>query len=185
MVLAMAASSGGVFGGASLGGASDSALARSVQARTVKGTKAAKRGNYTKTWSSMRLRSLRNRIEHQVECASHSYGQVQKFFTQTPCRFLSRRLFALVDEQGNSFQLSISWVRMSSYGNAARLRRLADSDGTGNIYALGHQQFSGEHYDSRLSKTTVVIAEAEPLTDEPSSELMDGAATVATYFPRS
>ncbi|MQA07763.1 MAG: hypothetical protein GEU98_04255 [Pseudonocardiaceae bacterium] len=74
---------------------------------------------------------------------------------------------------------------------AAALKRLVDTDGTGNVAPIGIRELqaqgitiTGEHYRSRWDRSLVVIAEAEPATGTPSNEVLDGAAFVASRFPR-
>ncbi len=58
----------------------------------------------------------------------NSYGQVRDFFLRNPCKSLDRTLFTLADPDGNTFVVSVSWVRMRQRGDVRRLEDLIDVD---------------------------------------------------------
>ncbi|WP_243790428.1 hypothetical protein [Saccharopolyspora gloriosae] len=136
--------------------------------------------------------SIKNKLrEHESgSCVAHSYGEVQEFFLRNRCSSLRRVMFTAADGKGNEMLVAVSWTDMPTSGTARKLRRLADRHGTGNISdlgreipALGAPRFTGLNYDSRQSRTTVLIAEVEPWNGSPSSADMDGVATLATSLP--
>ncbi|WP_235998652.1 hypothetical protein [Qaidamihabitans albus] len=177
-------------GGAAGGGAADTIAGQSIRAKTVNGKSAARKGQRGEAWRRMGMRSVRHHAREAVDCVRHSFGQVQEFFIGTPCRSLRRELLAIADDRGNTIVVSIAWVRMYGSGDAARLRGLIDVHGTGDITPIGSQalglggiEFTGDHYGSRRSRSTVVIAEAEPATGAPDPALLDGVAEVAALFP--
>jgi hypothetical protein len=73
---------------------------------------------------------------HDSNCADHSYDDVQAFFRKTPCEQLTRALYTTTDAEGRTVYTNVSVVRMPTAENAAQLRELADSDGTGNVTDL-------------------------------------------------
>jgi hypothetical protein len=138
----------------------------------------------------MGLRGLTKEVKRELECAVHSYGQVREFFVSTPCRSLQRTLLAIGDAEGNTVVVSIAWVRMRTAVSVERLKRLADTYGTGNVSPIAHEvlglrgvRFTGKHYASRRTGSLVVIAEATPGSGQPDPAVLDGAAQVAAEFP--
>lgn len=186
--LAMMAYSGG--GAVTTGGAS-SVAAESISIRTNSGKKAARKGQHDKVWQQMRLKVRKQRSPQQhFDCALHSFGEVREFFVRAPCRSLSRTLVPLADEQGNTFVVSIAWVRMPTSRTARALDRLDYRDGTGDVTALGHNvltsrgiSFTGEHYEARVKSKLFVRAEAAPVSGNPAPELLDGSAEAASLLP--
>lgn len=97
----------------------------------------------------------------------------------------------LSDAGGNTIVLAVSWVRMPSESDAARLKLLVDVHGTGNVAPLGMQVlrqqgvvFTGHHYGSDRDGRVAVIAEAEPLHGQPSDDLLNGVAEIGAALPR-
>lgn len=178
---------GGVGGTARAGSAAESVVGQSIQTRVTSSRNAARRGQYSQAWQRMGLRVVTRDNQQELECAAHSYGQVREFFRRTPCRSLQRTLLVVGDGQGNTTVVSIAWVRMRNAVTAQRLKRLVDTDGSGNIVgaALEHHatRFTGKHYASRRAGSLVVIAEAAPGTGRPDPGVLDGAAKVAVMFP--
>ncbi|HET9139967.1 hypothetical protein [Actinophytocola sp.] len=74
--------------------------------------------------------------KHDSNCADHAYGDVQKFLQTTPCQQLTRGLYTTTSADGRKVYANVSVVRMPTAENAAKLRELADSDGTGNVKDL-------------------------------------------------
>jgi hypothetical protein len=191
-LIVSALASGGVVAATSVGGAAvDSVVGQSIQARTTNSKNAARRGRYDEAWRRMGLRTVTREIKRDLECAVHSYGQVREFFLRTPCRSLQRTLLAVCDAQGNTVVVSVAWVRMRNTVSAERLKRLVDTDGTGNVspiiasevLSLRGVQFTGKHYASRRTGLLIVIVEAAPGSGQPDTEVLDGAAQVAAEFP--
>lgn len=188
-VAVMAVGGGGLGGATSVGGA-DSAVEQSVQARITSSKNAARKGQYDEAWRRMGLKAIRREVKQDLECALHSFGQVQQFFLRTPCRSLQRMLLPLGDGHGNTIVLSIAWVRMFNASSAERLKQLADTYGTGNVSPIGREileqrgiRFAGQHYASHRTGSLVVIAEATSGSGWPNAEMLDGAAHVAVEFP--
>jgi hypothetical protein len=74
--------------------------------------------------------------QHDSNCADHAYGDVQKFLQATPCQQLTRGLYTTTSADGRKVYANVSVVRMPTAADAAKLRELADSDGTGNVKDL-------------------------------------------------
>lgn len=187
---AVAVSSGGLGGTASVGGAANPALSEAVQARTISAKQAARKGQRTKAWKRMRLKVARKTVKRNTNCFQNSYGQVQEFFARNSCRSLRRVLLTVSDEHSNTAMLSIYWVRLSSTSSAYQFNQLVDIQGTGNISPLGHGalkaqgiSFTGRYYDSRQARSLVVIAEAAPANGYPNADLLEGATRVAAQLP--
>jgi hypothetical protein len=186
---------GVVLGGGAIGGGlatQSPATGQGTQAtRSVNGGKqAARRGQRDQAWQRLGFRNTREALGPAVECAAHSYGQVQEFFVRTPCRELRRMLVLVTDDNGGSVVVSVAWVRMRGLRPARQLRELADEYGTGNVapiggaaLELGDLRFTGRHYESRRQGSLVVIAEAEPVGGQPEPAMLDALTEVAVLFP--
>ncbi|MGH4026928.1 MAG: hypothetical protein ACRDRV_20335 [Pseudonocardiaceae bacterium] len=103
-----------------------------------------------------------------ADCAAHSYGQVQKFLTDHPCRSVRRAVYTGTDA-GQPVVVAVSTVEMASESDAAELQQLADVSGTGNVSDLLREgvTFDGApsrlrdaSYASQLRGPVLVIAEA-------------------------
>ena len=183
-VLAGAIAVSGAGAATSAGTVLDSAAAvQRIHVNTTKAKKPASRGHEGEAWRQMALKPIK-------QCVVHSHGQVREFFIHTPCHSLQRRLLALADEQGNIIAVSIAWVRMPSMSSAREFKRLIDIYGTGDVsplaselLGLGGIRFTGQHYDSRIARTIVVVAETEPAGGKPRTELLNDIAEVAALLP--
>lgn len=177
--------------GAGAGGtAADSAARQSPRTKTQNGKSEARNGRTAQAWTRLGWKQLERKAEHAVDCAVNSYGQVRDFFVHTPCKSLDRALLAVADDTGNTIVVSIAWVRMGSGGAAARLKDLADTDGTGNVSPLGSAvldlrdiRFTGRYYSSDRRGALVVISEAAPGGAHPDATAMEAATEVAVLFP--
>ncbi|MEY7972039.1 hypothetical protein AB8O38_08565 [Saccharomonospora xinjiangensis] len=180
----------GVSGGSGVA-SMQSSLSQVVRTKLAKGKRSAAKGHRNTTWKRLDLERIDEKLDRAGGCALHSYGQVQRFLTRTPCHSLRRMLFLLGDGHGNRIVVSVSWVRMRGTAAARELRGLADVDGTGNITPLsgaivgaGTIRWTGRYYDSRRSGSLVVIAETEPVRGNPHPGFLDGVADVAAELPR-
>lgn len=180
---AMAAAGGGTAT-ESVGAALDSAVDQGANARTSNSQ------SESQTWQRLAIREIRTFAKNELRCAVQSYGKVQQFFLRTPCNSLSQKLFALGDAQGDIIALSVMWVKMSGSDDAARLKDLEDTYGTGDVtpfateaLQLGGLKFTGRHYASRRDGSLVAIAETEPARGRPSAKLLDDVAAVAVVLP--
>lgn len=207
----------GVGGGIGAGGfgAAEGALSQGMRTAVSHGVKHAAKGRTSTALRSLKLRppkprrtgnndgkpgrrvrdQLRERAEHAAECAARSYGDVQRFFVESPCRALTRRLLPVVDEHGNRIAVSVVWVRMPRSGDVRELKDLVDEHGTGSLTALGavgpkigSGEFTGEAYTSaRRGRDRLVVSEAALLDGAPDDETlhtMEAATRVAVRFPR-
>lgn len=89
--------------------------------------------------------------DDQTNCVAHSYGQVQVFFTRTPCSSVRRSLFS-TEQDGRGVVVAASTVLFDSPTQAADYLRLVTADGTGNINDLLRE---GTRYPGSPSKLPV------------------------------
>lgn len=102
-------------------------------------------------------------------CAERSYGEVQKFFQKTPCQQLVRALYTTTDREGRTVHTNVSVVRMASSADAAKLRALTDSNGTGNVSDLVRDgvvkipplKSLAEGYEAAQHDRNVIIVESD------------------------
>jgi hypothetical protein len=104
-----------------------------------------------------------------TDCAGNSYGQVADFFRGTPCTRLQRYLYtSSVD--GRPVVVSVSAVQMADEQAATALKKLADTDGTGNVADLLRagvrvpgvpDALSDASYASTRDGSMVVIVESD------------------------
>lgn len=103
-------------------------------------------------------------------CAEHSYGKTQEFFEETECDQLTRSVFTTALEDGRAVYTSVVVVKMASAEDAEALRKLTDTNNTGNVKDLvnedivtieGLDKLNGGGYKSTQSGVEVVIVEAD------------------------
>lgn len=143
------------------------------------------------TWQQAGLTYTATATSHDgTDCVDHAYGIVQQFLTTHTCTELARALYDTTDTTGDDLQVAVSWTTMPTTADANALKQLVDQSGTGNITELasdahrGSVQFTGRYYDSHITGTTVVIAEAEPRNGSPTPNVLHQAATTALSVPR-
>lgn len=104
-----------------------------------------------------------------TDCASNAYGQVADFFRDNPCEGLRRLLFTS-SVRDRPVVVSVSTVTMPDERAAAALKKLADTNGTGNVADLLRagvrvpsvpESLSNASYASSHSGRTVVIVESD------------------------
>lgn len=104
------------------------------------------------------------------DCAVHSYGRTREFFLATRCAGLQRGLYTGIAE-GVPVVISVSTVEMPDGDEAAALRDLVDTSGTGNVSDLlregallpgGPSELDGAGYASARDGASVVIVETAP-----------------------
>lgn len=185
-----AAAAGGTALSAGGGAASSGPdVGSSLKARSSS-KESARKGKHEDAMKRLGLKTIKKLARRELKCAPYAFGQVQEFFVRHPCKALSRMLLAVGDGGGNTVVVTIAWVRMPKAAEARDLRRLADRDGSGNIYALPDAllkragvRFTGEHYSSRVDGALLVIAEATSGGGHPDPAVLDDAAEVAAEFP--
>jgi hypothetical protein len=120
-------------------------------------------------------------------CAEHSYGRTHRFFTHTPCRWVSRTLYESSTPKG-AVVSSVSVVRMPSAAQAAALKRITDTDGSGNVTDLvsdginvpgGPDKIRGRGYASEIHGSTVTIVESGPVDGDPDNAYLKRVSTDA------
>ena len=186
----LVAAAGGATVTDSVGTALDTAAQQSAETRTANGKDSAAKGDDAQAWRRMAMRELKKVVTRQLRCAVQSHGQVQAFFTRTPCDSLNQALFELGDSNGNVIALSVVWVKMPDAAQTDRLKALEDTYGTGDITPFGTDalelagvKFTAQHYASRSDGSLLVIAETEPVHGKPSNTVLNGVATVASILP--
>jgi hypothetical protein len=188
--IAVAAANG--VGGAGLGGTAGEAVgsANVSAARVTQSKQAARKGRSDDAWRGLNLRRVRQLAEPAVNCAINSYGQVHDFFLRNPCKSLDRTLFTLADPDGNTFVVSVSWVRMRQRGDVRRLKDLIDVDGTGSVTQLGAGalrtqgvRFTGTPFRSRPQRDLLVVAEGAVVSGHPDPAFFSTVVDVAAELP--
>jgi hypothetical protein len=190
------AMSGGVAGsggGAGAGGAAaeSAGLPSNFTARVNKGKKSARKGKPDEAWRDLNLRKLKDQAKNALDCAVNSYGQVTDFFLRNPCKSLDRQLVTLADTAGNTFVVSVSWVRMRAKGDVGDMERLIDTDGTGSVAPLGFSvlksqgvRFTGEPFRSESKGDLLVVAEGAVVSGKPHPALVEAAVEIAVELTR-
>ncbi|WP_026197395.1 hypothetical protein [Sciscionella marina] len=102
------------------------------------------------------------------DCRKRSYGTAKKYFKEHNCAALHQVLYASETERGKVLS-SVSTVTMASPGDANGLKRLTDSDGTGNVTDLvtagvrlpgGPKTVKGSGYASKVRGNTMIVVES-------------------------
>ncbi|WP_285612778.1 hypothetical protein [Actinokineospora globicatena] len=157
----------------------------------AKPNRGARKSKADENWRKLRVRQVREATENALDCAVNSYGQVRNFFLRNPCADLDRTLFTLADPAGNTFVVSVSWVRMRSTKDVRPLKRLIDTDGTGSVKSLGfdllkHQgvRFTGTPFRSRPTGDVLVVAEGAVVSGKPDPALFEQTVDLAAELPR-
>lgn len=190
VALAVWASGGGAvpFGtstGSSALSAAESAAVRNIKTNLSKAREDVRRGKPERAWQRLKLRKTPEKVRDAVECAVSSYGRVQEFFAHRPCKDLRRVQFTVSYDDGTMAVL-VSRVRMYSTKDARRFRNLIDEYGTGDIRpVLPHVRFTGHHYDSRRDRSTVFVAEIEPVAGNVPEPILETTTEAAVVLARS
>lgn len=189
---AIALAANGIGGGAGVGGPAVDAVgtANVSAARVAQSKQAARKGRADDAWRGLNLRRVRKAAEPALNCAVNSYGQVRDFFLRNPCRSLDRTLFTLADPEGNTFVVSVSWVRMRQRSDVRRLKDLIDVDGTGSVTQLGAAalrtqgvRFTGTPFRSRPRGDLLVVAEGAVVSGTPDPGFFTVVVEVAAELP--
>ncbi|WP_461144894.1 hypothetical protein [Salinifilum aidingensis] len=182
---------GGSIGGtagSSAFSAAESTIVRHMSKNLGKAKKEARRGESKKAWQRLGLRrgqKTRRTPQEPAECVTFTYGQVQEFLIENPCRGLHRAQFP-VSYDGGSMSVLTSRVRFRSTWDAVEFKGLIDRHGTGDVRAvLPHPRFTGHHYGSHRERRTVFLAEAEPAEPGVPDEVLDSTAEAATTLSRA
>ncbi|WP_125728327.1 hypothetical protein [Kibdelosporangium aridum] len=102
-------------------------------------------------------------------CARVSYEDVKTFFEKKPCTEVVRELYTTTVD-GKKVYSSVAVVRMSNAADAAELKKLTETDGTGNVNDLvkdgrvkvnGLRSLAGGAFASKLSGNDVIIVESD------------------------
>ncbi|SHF35808.1 hypothetical protein [Streptoalloteichus hindustanus] len=108
--------------------------------------------------------------QRDINCAAHAYTKVKEFFSERPCELLVQLLLTTRSKEGADVVVALSVVRMPDAAGAAELKRLTDTDNTGNVNDLlregrrvpnGPAKLTDAGYAAALDGRAVVIAEAD------------------------
>jgi hypothetical protein len=191
--VAIALGVSGIGGVTGIGGTTTSSIGTSnvSTARVTQSKQAARSGRADDAWRGLKLRRVRKAAERAANCAVNSYGQVREFFLRNPCKSLDRTLFTLADPAGDTFVVSVSWVRMHRGNSVRRLKGLIDEDGTGSVTQLGAQllreqgvRFTGTPFRSRTERNLLVVAEGAAVSGQPDPEFFAMVVDIAAQLPR-
>jgi hypothetical protein len=100
-----------------------------------------------------------------TNCEENSHGEVKKFFSDTPCRRLSRALYQTTSGKATAL-VSVVLVGMPDSDKSAALKKVTDGDNTGNVNDLlydhtakiaGAPNIGNGEYESRIDGTEVTI----------------------------
>ncbi|GEM_PF-2881423 len=126
-------------------------------------------------------------LDVRQRCDDVSYGKVREWFAERPCREVIRGLFD-VRADGARAAVAVSVVTMPSRSQARALKKLTDTDGTGNVSDLirdgtvsrpGLPQVAGGKYASKTSGPRLTIVEAAFFGDTRNAALLDQITTQA------
>ncbi|SMD11447.1 hypothetical protein SAMN05661093_04788 [Kibdelosporangium aridum] len=102
-------------------------------------------------------------------CARVSYHKVQDFFEKKPCTEVIRELYTTTVD-GKTVYSSVAVVRMPSAADAAELKKLTETDGTGNVNDLvkdgrvkvnGLNSLANGAFAAKISGNDVIIVESD------------------------
>lgn len=125
----------------------------------------------------------------QTKCAQHAYGKVKEFLADQPCTEMARALF-LTEVDGKPVAVSVAEVTMPAADDAAALKAMTDTSGTGNVNDLlregvqpdgypGPGVISSGEYASSVSEKKVRIVEAAFVDGSDTTPNVDAAADAA------
>ncbi len=119
------------------------------------------------------------------QCASHSYGEVQQFFTTHRCRSLTRG-FVEVRDKNYVILIAIATVDMPDYATATELHRLLLDEGNGGITQLSRERgryrrvaFTQAPTWWSREDTTLTIVQAQPVGRTPGAAVI---GALITYY---
>ncbi|NIH81292.1 hypothetical protein [Amycolatopsis viridis] len=106
-----------------------------------------------------------------TDCAANSYGQIKQWFAQHPCQRLVRALYTANAGTARAL-VSVAVVTLPAPEGARQLKKLADTDDTGNVTDL-------------VRDGTAQIPEAPKLADGYYASRVQGSAltiVLSAYF---
>ncbi|MGW7531395.1 hypothetical protein [Amycolatopsis sp. NPDC054798] len=182
---------GGTFAENVAGDVVDGLPGRSLPQRTAKARESAKRGDWKESWSRMKMKELRHKIEHEAECLSAATGRVREFLARTPCTSLDRMLLAVGDGHDNAAVVSVVRVGFKSAKHRNSFQDVETEQGSGDVrpleisLALGVAgvSFTGLNYRDRRDKNALVVAEADTATGHLDGSTLKALADVARFMP--
>ncbi|GAA3555387.1 hypothetical protein GCM10022222_43750 [Amycolatopsis ultiminotia] len=173
------------------GDVADSLPGRSLKTRKAEGRKSAQRGRKSETFGRFKLKQLKQKAEHELECLAAATDRVQDYLAEHRCTSLDRGLYAVGDGHGNAAAISLVRVGFPKRSDATGGRKVEQVQGSGDIKPLGGAvlglaglSFSGHHFGSRVDRRTLVVAEAETVDGHLDDGTLDALADVSVWFPR-
>ena len=135
-VEAGADSAAGALAGNTAGDVVDSLPGRSITTRRASARESAKRGKSDEALGKLKLKRLKHRAEHELECVTSSTGKVREFLARTPCASLDRMLMAVGDGHGNAAVISVVRVGFRTRKEAKAFEKVERVQGSGDIRPL-------------------------------------------------
>ncbi|MBP2323891.1 hypothetical protein JOF56_004276 [Kibdelosporangium banguiense] len=102
-------------------------------------------------------------------CESNSYEKVKQFFAKKPCTQMVRELYVTTVD-GKTAYSSVAMVRMTSAADAEELKKLTETNGTGNVTDLvragrvkvqGLKSLSNGAFAAKVVGNDVIIVESD------------------------
>lgn len=122
-----------------------------------------------------------------ADCASVSYGKVQRWLAGNPCQRVSRGVYATTVGDVKAL-VSVVAVTMPGSGKAAELKGITDTSGTGNVSDMlrdgtltlpGTPRVAGGNYASSVAGNKVTIIESAFYREHRDQALLDEITTQA------
>jgi hypothetical protein len=190
-VEAGAGSAAEALAGNTAGDVVDSLPRRSIETRRASARESAKRGKSDEALGKLKLKRLKRRAEHELECVASSTGKVREFLARTPCTSLDRMLMTVGDGHGNAAVVSVVRVGFRSKKQAEAFEKVERVQGSGDVrpleiaavLGLTNVHITGHHYQPRPDKNAMIIAETDTATGHVDNATLDALADIATYLP--
>lgn len=190
-VEAGAGSAAEALAGNTAGDVVDSLPGRSIKTRRTSARDSAKSGKSDEALGKLKLKRLRHKAEHSLECVASSTGNVRESLARTPCTSLDRMLMAVGDGHGNAAVVSVVRVGFRSKKQADAFEQVERVQGSGDVrpleiatvLGLTGVHITGHHYQSRPDKNAMIIAETDTATGHVDNATLDALADIATYLP--
>ncbi|GGM38534.1 hypothetical protein GCM10012275_06870 [Longimycelium tulufanense] len=128
-----------------------------------------------------RYQFTEHHIQRTPHCEAHAYDDTKVFLSRHRCEEVVQQLLTTHTADGSRVVVAVSVVRMPTASDAEALKKLTDTDGTGNVNDLlreGRRVPSGPSslidagYAAALDGRAVVIAEADFFDPERSDDTL-------------
>jgi hypothetical protein len=173
------------------GDVADGLPGRDLTQRKTKAKESAEKGDRKQSWSRMKMKELRHKAEHELECLASSTGKVREFLARTPCTSLDRMVLAVGDGHGNAAVISVVRVGFKSAKHRDAFQEVETIQGSGDVRPLeiavvlgiAGVSLTGLNYHDRSDKNALVVAEADTATGHLDTLTLKALAYVASYMP--